>query len=169
MSFEKSVEFLKDLEGGYVCDPNDPGGETKYGISKRAYPHLDIRNLTWEQAKAIYKKDYWDKVHCDELPLGVDHIVFDICVNSGASAAGKALQKAINTNNCKDVLVVDGKIGPATIAAVNNEIVADIVTIMLAQRETFYKDLVEAKPDQAKFLHGWLNRVELTRKFIESE
>jgi lysozyme family protein len=93
MSFEKSVEFVLKHEGGYVNDPDDPGGETKYGISKRAYPNLNIKNLKIEHAKEIYKKDYWDKIkdHCIESFMP---IVFDTAVNCGPSRALKFYKEA---------------------------------------------------------------------------
>jgi len=67
-AFDKAFEILIGHEGGYVNDVNDRGGETRYGISKRAYPHIDIANLTLAQAKEIYRTDYWDKVKCSSLP-----------------------------------------------------------------------------------------------------
>ena len=86
-SWDKSIDFVLSIEGGYVNDPKDPGGETKYGISKRAYSTVDIANLTVEGAKEIYKRDYWDKCSCDDLPLGRDVLVFDTAVNMGVSVA----------------------------------------------------------------------------------
>lgn len=72
MKFEEAVEFVLAYEGGYVNDPNDPGGETNFGISKRAYPNVDIKNLTREDVIDIYRRDYWDRCRCGELPSGVD-------------------------------------------------------------------------------------------------
>lgn len=82
-NFEKAIEFVLKWEGGYVNNPHDPGGETNWGISKRSYPHLDIKGLTKEQAIAIYKKDYWEKCGCDKLDYPLDIIVFDTAVNCG--------------------------------------------------------------------------------------
>lgn len=108
MHFDKAVDIIIKHEGGYVNDPRDPGGETKYGISKRVYPHLDIANLTIDDAKKIYKKDYWDANYCDELPEKIRLMVFDTSVNQGVGAAGRLLQQSLK---CK----VDGAIGPKTI------------------------------------------------------
>ncbi|KWT77357.1 glycosyl hydrolase 108 family protein [Candidatus Magnetominusculus xianensis] len=65
--YTAAVRFVLDAEGGYVNDPDDPGGETKYGISKRAYPSLDIKSLTIEDAKRLYRRDYWGRASCDAL------------------------------------------------------------------------------------------------------
>lgn len=85
--FGSAVRFVLAREGGYSNDPDDPGGETKYGICKRFYPHLDIKNLTRAEAEAIYKTDYWDRVGCPALPWPTDLIVFDTAVNHGVSFA----------------------------------------------------------------------------------
>lgn len=112
MDFEKAFERVIGHEGGYVNDSRDPGGETKYGISKRAYPYADIKNLTLDQAKEIYRKDYWNRLHMDELPACIRFDMFDAAVNSGVSASAKFLQRAVGT-------VPDGVIGKLTIAAAN--------------------------------------------------
>ncbi len=80
------ADSILEVEGGYVDHPTDPGGETQWGISKRAYPHLDIRSLTREQAIAIYAKDYWDAIP-EDLPESVRWFAFDIAVNSGVNTA----------------------------------------------------------------------------------
>lgn len=95
MSFDECFEDVIGLEGGYVNDPVDPGGETKYGISKRAYPDEDIRELTLARAKELYRRDYWDKVKGDMLPTPLDAYVFDAAVNQGVPAAIKMLQKTL--------------------------------------------------------------------------
>ena len=78
MKFDDAIGIVLKHEGGYVNDKNDPGGETRYGISKRAYPDLDIKNLTISQATEIYKKDYWVKGKCDKVPPKLRLIYFDI-------------------------------------------------------------------------------------------
>jgi lysozyme family protein len=89
MTFDQAFNVVVGIEAGYVNDPNDPGGETKFGISKRAYPQLDIPNLTLDQAKAIYLRDYWHLCKCDELPMDLALAVFDCAVNQGVSTALK--------------------------------------------------------------------------------
>ena len=109
-NFNIAFRTILEVEGGLVDDPNDRGGLTKYGISKKAFPNLDIASLTIEQAKAIYRKNYWQPCRCDDLPASFDIAVFDTAINMGCSKAVKLLQKALNIN-------VDGSIGPKTIAA----------------------------------------------------
>lgn len=92
-SFEQAIKFVLRWEGGYSNNPNDPGGETNFGISKRAYPSLDIKNLTIEQAKVIYHKDYWLKAGCDQLSYPLDIIIMDTAVNCGVGKALSLLQK----------------------------------------------------------------------------
>ena len=82
-NFDTAFLLVIGVEGGYVNNPEDPGGETKYGISKRAYPDLDIRNLTLAAAKAIYLRDYWTAHHCDQMEWGKALLVFDCAVNGG--------------------------------------------------------------------------------------
>ena len=86
-NFDKSMAFVFKWEGGYVNDPKDPGGETKLGISKRAYPTLDIKNLTVEQAREIYARDYWAKAGCDKLEWPMCLVVLDSAVNMGVKRA----------------------------------------------------------------------------------
>ena len=85
--FERAVRFVLEHEGGYVNRADDCGGETKYGISRRAYPGLDIKNLTEQDAVDIYKRDYWNKAGCNEMPWPMCLVVLDTAVNLGASRA----------------------------------------------------------------------------------
>lgn len=102
--------LIQRIEGGYVNDPNDPGGETNFGISKRSYPNLDIPNITEGDAIALYYSDFWVPCGAGSLPCGLDLWVFDLAVNSGTDAAVKLLQQV-----CK--VGVDGVMGPQTIAS----------------------------------------------------
>lgn len=95
-NFNKAFEFVIKHEGELNDDPNDPGGLTKYGISQRAYPNLDIRNLTLNEAKTIYKVDYWDKCDCDYLAFPTDILMFDTAVNMGATKAFSIRSKSSN-------------------------------------------------------------------------
>jgi len=112
MNFDKAFEIIIGHEGGYVNDARDPGGETKYGISKRAYPAVDIYNLTLDHAKLIYKRDYWDAVDAESIPGVARLMVFDCAVNCGLTAAKKILQRAVGAKD-------DGVIGPKTRAAIS--------------------------------------------------
>jgi lysozyme family protein len=110
MDFNKAFELVIGHEGGYVNDPRDPGGETKYGICKREYPNEDIKNLTLDRARVLYRRDYWDKVSADKLPWHWAYPVFDCAVNQGPGTAVRLMQDALG-------VMVDGKIGPRTVAA----------------------------------------------------
>lgn len=114
-NYDKAFTLVIAAEGGYVNDPNDPGGETNFGISKRQYPNVDIKNLTLDDAKTIYQRDYWDAIQGDSLPWPLCAFVFDCAVNQGCDsaadfAAQKMLQGALG-------LTQDGIIGPATLSA----------------------------------------------------
>lgn len=108
--FDRAFRIVVGEEGGYVDDPQDPGGETKYGVSKRAYPELDIADLTKDDAKGIYESDYWTPCGCDEMPWPLSLYVFDGAVNQGVLATRKILQKSLD---CRQ----DGIIGRKTIRA----------------------------------------------------
>lgn len=132
--FDTCFEKLINHEGGYVSDSRDPGGETKFGISKRAYPDLDIAALTVEQAKTIYKRDYWDRARCDELPPAVAFQVFDTAVNSGIGQAIRFLQRAVGVAD-------DGVAGALTINAVRRLDVESLVARFNGQRLEFMTKL----------------------------
>lgn len=111
-AFLRAVAVILEAEGGATVtdDVDDPGGLTKWGISKRSYPDLDIRNLTREQAVDIYHRDFWLPVRADELPQALALAVFDCAVNQGVAVAGKLLQRACDVPQ-------DGRIGPVTVRA----------------------------------------------------
>lgn len=111
MTFDQAFDKLIGHEGGYVFDSRDPGGETKFGISKRQYPNLDIRNLTLADAKAIYRRDYWDRAQCDKLHPDLAFDLFDGAVNSGIGQSIRWLQRAVGVAD-------DGVIGPLTLAQI---------------------------------------------------
>ena len=113
MNFDTAFERLIGHEGGYVNHPRDPGGATKFGISKRQYPGEDIPNMTLVRAKDIYQRDYWWKAGCDLVPDCVKFDLFDTAVNAGPGAAIRMLQRAVG-------VVDDGVIGPKTMQALGN-------------------------------------------------
>ena len=92
--FKEAMTFVQKWEGGYVSHPSDPGGETNFGISKRAYPDKDIKNLTLMDAAAIYYNDYWVKAGCSDIPYPGNIAVFDTAVNCGVSRAIAWYRKA---------------------------------------------------------------------------
>ena len=152
ITFNDIIEKVLEHEGGYVNDPNDLGGETNFGITKRFYPDVDIKNLTKEDAKQIYYKDYWKKNKCDKMPDQLKHIYFDMCVNMGKRTAVKILQRAA-VNKGKDI-DVDGGLGAMTLEAIKNV----ELTRVRAYRVKYYVDIVNKKPEQEKFYFGWFRR-----------
>jgi len=143
---------------GYVDDPLDRGGETKFGVALNANPDLDITNLTWAQAKAVYYDRYWVTGACEKLSERVAVLHFDGCVNHGVGRAKKFLQTSVGA-------VADGIVGANTLAAVNSKDPIDICNKICDLREKFYRDIVTNKPNQARFLNGWLRRIDEMRVF----
>ena len=150
--FEDIIEITLHHEGGYVNDPDDLGGETNFGIAKRFYPDVDIKNLTKDEASDIYRRDYWDKYRCAELPEDLRHVYFDMCVNMGAGRATKIMQETANAKGAD--LKVDGGMGPKTIGAMKN---VELKRVR-AYRVKYYANLIVRKPDLEKFYFGWFNR-----------
>jgi lysozyme family protein len=148
MNYDEAFKIVIGHEGGYVNDLKDPGGETKYGISKRAYPTEDIKSLTLDRAKAIYKRDYWDKVRADELPKQVRFSMFDAAVNSGVVQSIKWLQRAVGTKD-------DGIIGPQTLAQLRAREPNRVAAIFNGQRLKFMASL----PTFDRFGRGWARRI----------
>ena len=152
-NFPKCLEAILKYEGGYVNDPHDAGGETNMGISKRAFPDVDIKNLTKDLASAIYKKYYWNQVQGDHLPSGLDLVVFDGAVNSGPAQSAKWLQKALGVKE-------DGVLGPVTLVALQKADIDSLINKVLDQRLAFLMKL-SGWPRYGK---GWERRVEDLRK-----
>ncbi len=148
------IDRLIAREGGdkITRDPNDPGGVTKYGISKRAYPDVDVENLTYEQAKDIYINDYYigPKIHL--LPEYLQEPVFDFGVHSGPTTAVSHLQKVTGTFQ-------DGKIGPKTLSAITGLPPALVDRAYRRERVLFLARQVVNKPAKLRYLVGWLTRV----------
>ena len=148
MKFDDAFKRLIGHEGGLSDDPNDPGGLTKYGISQRSYPNVDIKALTLDDAKAIYKRDYWNAVQMEHLPEGIRFDLFDMAVNSGVSQAVKMLQRAVGAGE-------DGKLGPVTIAAVRDLSDAQVVARFNGARLMFMTNLMTWQ----HFGKGWARRI----------
>ena len=145
MNFDIAFDRLLGHEGAYSNDSRDPGGETNWGISKRSYPTVDIKNLTIDQAKAIYRRDFW-------MPLGDAHPaikfqVFDFAVNSGIQTAIRKLQAAVRVAD-------DGHWGPLSTAALAAMDKNDVLMRFIAQRLRFWV-LLSIWPTYSK---GWANR-----------
>jgi len=151
--FDEIIEQVLEHEGGLVDDPDDPGGLTNYGISAKAYPNENIRGLTVDRAKELYRRDYWDKFRTGDLPDRLRHIYVDMCINMGGSRAIKILQEACNSKNSNKI-DVDGGMGPMTLKAA-----ASVEDFRLrAFRVLYYSELIAKKPTLAKFWVGWFRR-----------
>ena len=129
---------VKASEGGYVNDPDDPGGETNHGISKKAYPNLDIKNLTAEEAAKIRKRDYWDKGNVEKLPANMQAIYYDAAINQGLGFAKKAYAES-----------------------------GDNPEAFHALRQQKYESIVANKPSQEKYLNGWTKRNNESLRFTK--
>lgn len=146
--FDQCFDKLIAHEGGYVSHEKDPGGETNWGISKRSYPQVDIKNLTRDAAKAIYKTDFWDRAQCDRLPPALAYLLFDAAVNSGIGQAIRFLQRAIGTAD-------DGVLGPLTLAAVQRFDAESLCARFIGQRLDFMTRLSTFD----YFGKGWSRRI----------
>ena len=153
-TFDKAIGTVLEHEGGYSFDPNDPGGETKYGISRKAYPGLDVKALTLDQAKAIYKRDYWIYSRIQDQDVATK--VFDMAVNLGPPAAHRLLQTALNGPGGN--VAVDGVFGPQTLAATNRVNPEQLLQELRAQAAVYYAQTVLTNPSEQKFLLGWMRR-----------
>lgn len=157
--FRLAVDVVLRHEGGYVNDPADPGGETKFGISKRSYPDLDIASLTKAQAVEIYRRDWWEPYRYNEIKaLDTATKVFDLSVNMGPTAAHRCLQRALHACGQRHV-VIDGLIGPQTLQAANSvKPKAMLLAALRAEAAAHYRALIERRPEMARFAKGWENR-----------
>lgn len=154
MDFDLAFERLIGSEGGYTTGLGDPGGETNWGISKRAYPGVDIARLTREGAKAIYRRDFWDRIHADTLPAGVAFQVFDFAVNSGIDTAIRYLQRAVGVAD-------DGHWGPVSTWAASTQTETDTIMKLNAERLDFMTRL-KNWPSASR---GWARRIATNLKY----
>lgn len=136
--FEMAINFVLPQEGGYVNDPKDPGGETNFGISKRKYPDVDIKNLTDLAAVAIYRRDYWDRNNLDKYSLPFCVAVFDSFVQHRPSVVLDMLEYSQE----------------------------DWKRLITARRD-FYGRLIQKNPDLQKFLNGWTKRLNDLSKYCQ--
>jgi len=149
--WQNAIDFVLSYEGGFVDNPADPGGATNWGISARSYPKLDIKNLTKEEAQEIYRCDYWNAVHGDELPGPLAMVAFDAAVNQGAGTAKRMLQVALD-------VTTDGIIGPRTIKAAHDRGL-DAVVRLLTERAVWYHQIMRDNPALSIFAHNWYFRL----------
>ena len=154
-NFDKCLKMLLSHEGGFVNHPEDPGGITNLGVTKKVYDEWidresteqEMRDLTPEDVAPIYKKNYWDRVKGDSLPSGLDWACFDWAVNSGSGRPAKAVQRAVGATQ-------DGAIGPATLGLIMEKDPKFIIEYVHDVRQDFYKSLKTFET----FGRGWTRR-----------
>lgn len=137
-NFQAACQFTLKWEAGYVNNPNDPGGETNYGISKRQYPDVNIKNLTLADAMVIYKRDYWDAHDLDTRPFPYNVCLFDSYVQHRPDKV-QAWDKQANGDR----------------------------RAFLELRRSFYLRLIELNPKEAVFRNGWLKRLNDLSKYAD--
>ena len=156
-NFDAALAAVLTHEGGYVNDPQDPGGATNRGVTQRVYdiwradhqlPIRSVRHITPAEVFAVYKRGYWDRIRADELPSGLDYCLFDLAVNSGPDRAIRFLQEAL-------LVDVDGKLGPQTMGAISEHPVEQIIECVCDLRMHFLRSLKTF----ARFGKGWSRRV----------
>ena len=186
-NFQKAHKFVAKWEGGLDDDPYDAGGITKYGVCIRFLQDLEkansdalarmgiilpvtkntIRNLTRDQAEAIFRWQFWLKLDCDRYPLRVAMVLYDAAVNCGRAASIKFAQRGMNAVGWTPVLVVDSVKGAKTDAALvaaNND---KALNAIIDARDNYYRAIVKNKPSQSRFLKGWLNRTRDLRSYLK--
>jgi len=155
-NWDNAFKLMLKSEGGYVDHPADPGGRTNLGVTQatwenwvgRASDEAEMRSLTPEKVEPLYKKKYFDAVRGDELPVGLDYLMFDFAVNAGPGRAIKVMQSAVG-------VTPDGGFGPMTLAAVQAIDPVELIDKFSQAKEDFYRSLGTF----ATFGKGWLNRV----------
>lgn len=156
-NFAQALQAVLKHEGGYVNNPKDPGGMTNLGCTKAVWEEhcghpvdeKSMRALTPADVAPLYKRKYWDKVQGDELPSGIDYLVFDTAINSGPGRAAKLLQSCVGVEP-------DGGIGPKTLAAVRAFDAKQLVADYSKRRLSFMMDI----PAWPTFGKGWTRRVQ---------
>jgi lysozyme family protein len=148
MNFDEIFDRLLGHEGGYVNHPADPGSETNWGISKRTYPNVNIKKLTREGAKEIYRRDFWQPLNGDRLYDGVAYQLFDFAVNSGINTAIRAYQRALGVAD-------DGYFGKVSLARSASMSESDQIMRLLAERIDFMRKLNTWQ----SFGKGWMGRI----------
>jgi lysozyme family protein len=167
-NWKQSFDMMLDSEGGFQDDINDSGnhlsdgrrGCTNLGVTQAAWEEYvghkvstqDMRNLTPAVVEPFYRRKYWDACRCNDLPTGVDYLVFDFAVNSGVGRSAKTLQSVVGTTP-------DGAIGPLTLTAVGKYSSEMLINLFSIAKEEYYRSLNNPHYEQ-----GWLNRVLITRQ-----
>lgn len=156
--FDTVFDRLMGHEGGYVNDPADPGGETKWGISKRSYPDEDIPNLSQERAKALFRRDFWNRIHADSLHDGVAAQLADFAYHSGPETAVRYFQRALGVAD-------DGHWGPVSQAAAAQMSETDQIMRLAAERLDYMTRLANW-PHAGR---GWARRIAANLRYAAED
>ena len=164
-NWDQAFKQMLASEGGYVNHPSDPGGRTNLGVTQATWENwvgrksdeAEMRGLTPEKVEPMYKKKFWDAVRGDELPAGLDYLMFDFAVNAGAGRAIKTLQTAVG-------VPADGGFGPMTMSAVQAVDPVELIERFSQAKEDFYRSLTTF----STFGTGWLNRVATVKQHATS-
>jgi lysozyme family protein len=159
-NFEHSLDLVLKSEGGYVDNPKDPGGVTNLGVTATTWANWTkhmvtekiMRSLTKEDVEPLYKRKYWDACNCDDIPVGLDYLVFDFAVNAGPGRSAKLLQRALG-------LPEDGIIGAQTIQSIDISDKNDLISRFSNVKISYYESL----PTFETFGKGWVARVNEAR------
>lgn len=155
--FDSLIGKILAHEGGYVNDPKDPGGETKYGISKRSYPTRDIKNLTQEEARDIYYSDWYLKLRLNQVyEDSIAQKILDTAINIGPKTCIQLLQRTLTFIG--NPVVADGVMGPQTIAAINKANPTLLLAHLRDKQAGYYNQLIERNPELQRFRTGWVKR-----------
>lgn len=191
--FSRAHAFTAKWEGGLSDHPADTGGLTAYGASLKFVEGIaatqdgrdflerigvrlpvtrqSMRDVTPDQARAMFRQEFWNSLRLDDYPFGVALALYDAAVNCGCAQSVKFAQRGYNAcvgpNGVR--LAVDGKAGPLTRKALCAHATPAVLTAMLDARRRFYEELAANKPSQAVFLDGWTNRVNDLRACLRRE
>lgn len=189
-NFEIAQTFTAKWEGGYSDDEFDAGGATKYGVSFAFLSDLSksqrnrdtlermgiplpitvatIKSLSYDQAQALFRWQFWLPLHCNDFPLRVAVVLYDAAVNCGLRMGVKFVQRGCNAAGWTPPLVDDGLIGPKSTDAFLHAEQPAMIDAAIDARDAYYHAIVRNKPTQQKFLRGWLNRTKDLRKYVWS-
>jgi lysozyme family protein len=159
-SWDRAFDMVIAHEGGYVDHPSDPGGATNLGCTQAVWEQFvghevtkdDIKALTKENVKPLYKKRYWDAIYGDALPSGLDYCLFDCAINSGVGRAAKFIQQIVG-------VPADGAIGNNTLTAISQINPITLINEFSDKRQSF----LESLPTFGTFGKGWTKRVQDVR------
>lgn len=163
-NYAAALKRVLVFEGGKVDHPKDPGGRTNQGVIQRVYdgwrerkgkPKRDVYLMEPHERDAIYREGYWNQIRGDDLPAGIDVVVFDGAVNSGPQQSIKWLQRALKVTR------IDGVVGPATLAAIDNHPDHDLLIAAICERRMAFLQALKTWPT---FKRGWTSRVTQLRQ-----